>query len=202
MWKINGRSKGDNRENARNGDGEMRRIRRTKAIKGHYKEFDKMTSREAEVLAMLIDTDGSIGKSDRGLYITMEVGMKSLLPVMMFCKWGGTTFKHEKNGEPIYRWNVEQRPRVKTFLQKIKRYLLVRKPQAELALKMIDIAERKPKNYKTTLRRLGDKLSELKHPKLPDYSKDDFKEIAESVAHGKIPTYETLMNVSSFERSR
>lgn len=61
-------------------------------------------------------------------------------------------------------WRLNKRRLIRLFLLKIKPYLQLKQKQAELALKMCDIADRKDVGWKGELKRLATEISKLNHP--------------------------------------
>ena len=131
--------------------------------------FEKATECERVKLAMLIDTDGSINPTGHQRP-HIKVSGRSKLPVVMWKKWGGYIGKsYLKSGKRIeYEWEINERERVRTFLRAIEPYLIIKKPQAQIALKMIELLENKPEGYKHKLRSFAEELSRLNHAPCPD----------------------------------
>jgi len=151
----------------------MRTIYRLR-LKG-TKLIDYMTTEEAKLLAMLIDTEGSICASRhyihyrRNVYPHVYVEMRSEMPIVTAELWGGVLLKRLcKDGNYKYTWSLNDRKLLRAFLSKIKPYLQLTQKQADLALQMCDILDAKPKGYRKLLERLRREMSRLNHAPAPD----------------------------------
>ncbi len=139
------------------------------------KGFDDLKEFECRELAMLIDTDGSINPISH-LRPHIKVGMSSELPILMWELYGGCLNKEYRKGKKIhYEWEVNKREQVRDFLIAIIDYLIIKKPQARIGLKMVNLLEKKPPNYKETLNSLAEELSKLNHALSPDIDIEEFK---------------------------
>jgi len=145
----------------------MKRIQRVVRI-GERSIEEDMTELWAARLAMLIDTDGCIYATKRNAGI--RVGMCGIIPIMMSGMWGGRLHKRynlrTKNFK--YTWILVRRKLLRSFLIKIKPHLIQKRKQAELALKMCDILDKKPEGYKKRLEELKMKISKLNQARAPD----------------------------------
>ena len=133
----------------------------TKAIKD-------MTDVEAQLLALLIDAEGCISAGISGecdiVHPSLSVNMRTQIPVETAQKWGGALFKRWEKGKWTYRWAVAQRASLRVILLKIKPYLQLKQKQAELALEMCDVADRKAQGWKEELKRLKAEINALNPP--------------------------------------
>lgn len=139
------------------------------------RNLEDMTEQEAKVLAMLIDTDGSIYATTRGrkrnITPGVRVGMSGLIPILMFKLWGGALFKgfNQRTKNYMYTWRVGRgRKDLRSFLIKIKPHLMQKQKQAELALEMLDILDEKPEGDKEQLEELRKEMKRLNHARAPD----------------------------------
>ena len=150
----------------------LKRIQRLKRV--GRKKFEDATKEERIQLAMLIDTDGSINPCE-GIYPHISVTGRSILPIVMWEKWGGYIGKYrEEKGKKIgYEWEVNEQNMVERFLSAIRPYLIIKKPQAGVGLKMIKLLKKKPESYKEKLKSLGEELSRLNHAPPPDIDLKD-----------------------------
>lgn len=151
----------------------MKRVQRSTklGLKG-FKEIKEVERRE---LAMLIDTDGSINPTDH-LRPHIKVGMSSELPILIWELYGGCLNKEYRKGKKIhYEWEVNAREQVRDFLLAIIDYLILKKPQARIGLKMVNLLEKKPPKYKEKLESLAEELSKLNNALSPDIDIEEFK---------------------------
>lgn len=149
------------------------------------KKIEEMTEIEARELAMLIDTDGCIyyDRSDYSVHIIVQ--MAALLPTQMAEEWGGLIYKRIPKGEKRqYRWDLGRRKRVKLLLEKIKFYLKVKKDQADIALRILDITEAKAKDWREEASRLGEELKKLHRSQPPDIDLTTLKGVVEKRRKG------------------
>jgi hypothetical protein len=149
----------------------MRKIQRI-VIKG--KPMEEISEEDAKLLAVLVDTDGSIttGLSEDKRYATtmISIDMHSLMPIIYAKTWGGAVHKgvEHKNGALHYGWTIQKRELTRVVLEKIKPFLVLKKEQAELALEMLDLLDRKPQNWQNRTLKLRDSISEHNHAPAPD----------------------------------
>jgi len=150
----------------------LKSIQRVK--KAGRKKFENATREERIQLATLIDTDGSINPS-QGIYPHISFTGRSMLPLVLWDKWGGYSNKYrQKEGKKIgYEWEINEREIVEQFLLAIEPYLIIKRPQANVGLKMINLLKNKPENYKEELKSLGEELSRLNHVPPPDIDLND-----------------------------
>lgn len=144
-------------------------VKRIRQLKKMGEKFEEATECERMQLAMLVDTDGSINPTEHQRP-HIKVSGRSELPVMMWKKWGGYIAKsYVKGGKRIeYEWEINERKRVKAFLLMIEPHLMIKQPQARIALEMINLLENKPEGYKQELKLLSKELSRLNHAPAPD----------------------------------
>jgi hypothetical protein len=141
----------------------MRTVRRLKKL--GKKNIEEAIKSELIQLAAFIDTDGSINALERYPHISF-VG-RSKLPFFIWNKWGGCLNKYYDKGWE-YMWTINARKEVKAFLLALEPYLLIKQEQARVALKMVELLEKKPTGYKQKLWQLKDELSRLNHTPAPD----------------------------------
>ncbi len=159
----------------------MRKIfRLTKICPG----FDNLKDFERIQLATLIDTDGSIKISEHK-YPCIYLGMSSELPVLMWEIYGGYIGKRYPEGKIHYEWEVGKRGDVKSFLLAIEPYLIIKQQQARIAIKMINLLEKKPPRYKEELRRLAKEVSDLNNALSPDIDLEEWQQLSLNITNLK-----------------
>ena len=93
------------------------------------KPIEDMMEEEAKVLAILIDTEGTIvaTKSREGrIRPSIAVGMYGRIPIDTAESWGGTLIERSerrallKGGKYMYTWRLDKRELISSFLMKIK----------------------------------------------------------------------------------
>lgn len=144
--------------------------------------IEDKTEEEAKLLALLIDTEGSISTtmfSSRWRHYgrpTISVMMRSLLPLIYAKKWGvGVVGKlRHRDGKIGYCWQINKRKLVRSILLKIKPYLILKREQANLSLQTLDILDRKLDGWQDKTRQLKTKISELNHAPAPDIDIEAF----------------------------
>lgn len=121
-----------------------------------------MPVEDAIYLAALVDGEGSIGERRGG--IRVRIGMTAVELVKDLCEeWGGCIYaKHPKNPrhKPSLDWYIEEKDKVRSFLQKISPYLRLKGPHAALALRMLKI-DKKAKGWKDEWNVLAEELGKL-----------------------------------------
>lgn len=119
--------------------GKMRMLK----IEGRRK-FENMTDVEASYLAALVDGEGTITVYVKTVgQVWVRIGMTATEFIRRLCdKWGGGFYNYERKGFKCKRcahWYISKQDGVYVFLQKIMPYLEVKRPQVELALRMLDM---------------------------------------------------------------
>jgi len=147
----------------------MKRVQRE--VIAPKRTIKTMSEEEAKVLAMLIDTEGTIcaTESHGTVYFTIRVGMSGWIPPLMVHIWGGKITKrfNKKTKNWHYTWIISPNSR-RPFLEEIKPYLLQKQEQADLALKMCDVKDQKPDGYRERLEELRRNISMLNHKRVPE----------------------------------
>jgi hypothetical protein len=155
------------------------------------KPIDEMNECQARVLAMLIDTEGSINpdkcEDNNGVYYKPQicVGMASLLILFMAKIWGGRVQRKEgkekekktergtEKNKRMYYWTISSYSdgRSQQFLRKIEPYLTTKKTQARLGLEMLEIltlnVNDRPTNWTESLQSIAVKIRELNRHREP-----------------------------------
>jgi len=135
------------------------------------KRFEDMIGCEGPVLAMLIDTEGCIYAAKSHDYYVPEitVEMASLMPVETARKWGGYVYKRPPEGKRkrSYRWQVLPEHK-RTFLERVKPYLQLKREQAETAIDMLNVRKKETENWKFESRRLAEHMRKLNDSEPPD----------------------------------
>jgi len=144
------------------------------------KHIEEITEEEAKLLALLIDTEGSISPAldnkKRYAYPHIGVHMRSVIPLVYAKKWGGYIGKgrDRDTGRLAYYWETSKQELVRSILLKIKPYLMLKKRQAELALEMLDLLNCKPEGWQEKTLELRNKIRELNDTQAPDVDLKDF----------------------------
>jgi hypothetical protein len=108
------------------------------------KRFEDMTDIEASYLACLVDGEGTVTVYIKAVgYVCVRIGMTAIGFIRQLCdKWGGGFYIYERKGlkcKPCAHWYISKEDGVYVFLQKIMPYLQVKRPQVELALRMLNM---------------------------------------------------------------
>lgn len=122
-------------------------------------KISEISEQQANFIAAVIDSDGSIAKS--GSEIRIVVGQRdSEIVVGLAERFGGTLYAPLVKSEPFYRWILGDRESKRQLLKKILPYLKIKQRQANLALELFDVLDEKKADWKTERKRI---LTEISH---------------------------------------
>jgi hypothetical protein len=125
-------------------------MRRVLKVEGR-RRFEDMTVEDAVYLACLVDCEGCIGIYGRYTMAQIDIHMTAGFPRALCEEWGGGIYSEDDKNprHKIYEhWKIMEQDRVRVFLLKIKPYLRLKRRQADLALRIIDVCSEKGEGWK------------------------------------------------------
>jgi len=125
----------------------------------HQLEFSQLTEIEKAQLAMATDTDGCITVGYHNnrdyAYPSYIFSGATILPIELWKKYGGALQNYRPR---LYKWKINKWKALKDFLQAILPYLNLKKKQAVIALRMLELILKKQFNWKKQTLELATKL--------------------------------------------
>lgn len=137
----------------------------------HPIDFSELPEIENSRLAMAVDTDGCITYTYYNdyayAYPLFVFSGASLLPIKFWKQYGGAIQNYRPT---LFKWIIKQRKPLQAFLRAVHPYLMVKREQCEIALKMLGALLEKHKGWKEITLSLAGELnrsnSEYKHPNI------------------------------------
>jgi len=126
-------------------------------------------------LAALIDGEGCV--DIHGMTPEISVGMKSLLPYMLWKEYGGRIYKRWKGRKEaeslIYSWEIGKSKRLRPFIISIMPFSRIKHRQLELLLEAVNMKikyhyKKKPDGFRQRLLEIKSLISELNSMNPPD----------------------------------
>lgn len=116
-------------------------------------------------IAGAVDSDGTISSSSRKnyRYPIFEFKGCSKLPIVLAEEFGISTVRKVPKEPGCFAWNITDQKELLKFLLSIEPYLRLKKNEANIALRMLELLIAKSeKNWKEETTKLSKRLSEIK----------------------------------------